>query len=73
VTLILCNCTIFAATHPVLATEGAGMGLQAEFSWAGTKDYAPWLSTFAALEFYKRAGGESIRTHNHELAVWAGA
>jgi isopenicillin-N epimerase len=49
------------------------MGLQAEFSWAGTKDYAPWLSTFAALEFYKRAGGESIRTHNHELAVWAGA
>lgn len=58
--------------HAAMGTEGIGMGLQAEFSWTGTKDYTPWLSTLAAIEFYKRTGDEKIRKHNHDLAVWAG-
>lgn len=64
--------TLSPAIHPTLATEGGGLGVHAEFSWNGTKDYTPWLSTFAALEFFNKAGGVEIMNHNRELAAWGG-
>jgi isopenicillin-N epimerase len=45
------------SVHPPVFGEGSGFGQLAEFSWAGTRDYTPYLTTFAALEFFKRAGG----------------
>lgn len=42
------------------------------FSYLGTKDYTPWLSTTAALDFVDRCAGgyDALTLRNRALAVW---
>lgn len=57
--------------HPLVISNHFGKGYLAEFDWTGTRDPSPWLSITAALEFYRWLGGESLRGHNHGLAISA--
>jgi isopenicillin-N epimerase len=54
--------------HPTTISHGLDQGFVTEFDWVGTRDPSGWLSTGAALAFYRRMGGSAIRAHNHALA-----
>ena len=43
--------------HPTVISHSYGMGFAAEFDKIGTRDYAPWLATPAAIAFHARLGG----------------
>ena len=62
----------------VIGTDGtddadSNNDFEKRFSYLGTKDYTPWLSTTAALDFVeRRAGGyDALTRRNRALAVWA--
>jgi len=57
--------------HPVTISHGYGAGYLAEFDWIGTRDPSAWLSVTAALAFYQRLGGGSLRARNIALAAAA--
>jgi isopenicillin-N epimerase len=57
-----------AGLHPTTISHGFEQGFATEFDWVGTRDPSGWLSTGAALAFYRRMGGSAIRAHNHALA-----
>jgi len=58
-----------ATLHPTVISHGYEQGFADEFDWTGTRDPTAWLSVPAALDFYGAMGGESLRRHNHGLAV----
>eukprot|EP01120_Amphizonella_sp_Union-15-10_P002702 TRINITY_DN13003_c0_g1_i1.p1 TRINITY_DN13003_c0_g1~~TRINITY_DN13003_c0_g1_i1.p1 ORF type:complete len:421 (-),score=53.81 TRINITY_DN13003_c0_g1_i1:105-1367(-) len=58
--------------HPTVISHGYGHGYNSEFLFSGTKDYTAYLTIPTAINFYNKIGGEKIRNHNHQLAVWAG-
>jgi isopenicillin-N epimerase len=54
--------------HPTVISHSYGMGFAAEFDKIGTRDYAPWLATPAAIAFHARLGGPALRARNVDLA-----
>ncbi|MHB2167637.1 aminotransferase class V-fold PLP-dependent enzyme [Alsobacter sp. R-9] len=54
--------------HPTVISHNYGQGFAAEFDKIGTRDYAPWLATPAAIAFHERLGGPALRARNMELA-----
>lgn len=44
---------------------------QDEFDWPGTRDFSPWLSMPAAIEFLGEFGVERFRSQTHALARYA--
>lgn len=45
-----------------------GQPFPAEFDMIGTRDFSPWLSVGAALEFHEAMGGAALRADNRSLA-----
>ncbi len=58
-------------THPETTSHMHGHGFAEEFDWQGTRDFAPWLTIPAAIEFVSGGFPGGIREHNHQLATWA--
>ncbi len=54
--------------HPTVISHNYGMGFALEFDKIGTRDYAPWLATPAAIAFHERLGGAALRARNVALA-----
>lgn len=54
--------------HPTVISHNYGGGFAAEFDKIGTRDYAPWLATPAAIAFHRRLGDGALRTRNAALA-----
>lgn len=54
-------------THPLTISLEYEQGYEKEFDWTGTKNPAAWLSTTAAINFYKEYGNANIRTYNNGL------
>ena len=57
--------------HPAVVSHHFGEGFSREFSWQGTRELSAWFAVPRALEFARSLGLETIREHNHALAVWA--
>ena len=57
--------------HPLIISHHLGEGFKAEFGWQGTRDVSAWLTIPAALQFMADLGWETVRSHNHALAMWA--
>ena len=53
--------------HPPVMSHGYGQGFIREFGWSGTQDPTPWLCAPAAIELYKKQGGETFRAQHHAL------
>jgi isopenicillin-N epimerase len=62
-----------ADLHPTIISHGLGGGFLAEFDWTGTRDFSPFLSVPAAIEFHERLGGADLRARNIALAAEASA
>jgi isopenicillin-N epimerase len=58
-----------AALHPVIISHGLGGGFLAEFDWTGTRDFSPFLSVPAAMDFHAKLGGTALRERNITLAA----
>ncbi|MCH7493716.1 aminotransferase class V-fold PLP-dependent enzyme, partial [bacterium] len=58
-----------AETHPLVTSfgHGWGSGYRGEFLWVGTRDYTPFLTVPAALEFHAWLGG-GVRAYQQSLA-----
>ena len=72
------DCAVIGTDAQVIGTDGtddadSNNDFEKRFSYLGTKDYTPWLSTTAALDFVeRRAGGyDALTRRNRALAVWA--
>jgi isopenicillin-N epimerase len=61
-----------AAVHPPVTSRGPAEGFPREFDWTGTRDYTPWLSVPAAIQFFGRLGPDRGRAYCHGLAAAAG-
>ena len=59
--------------HPTVISHGWGQGFTAEFDWVGTRDASAQHALPAALDFVDRFGLGTVQTHNHALALAAGA
>lgn len=55
--------------HPTVISHGYGQGLEAEFDWTGTKDYTPWLTIPAALDFAEAQDAAGARDYRRELIL----
>ena len=78
------DCAVIGTDAQVIGTDAQVIGtdgtddadsnndFEKRFSYLGTKDYTPWLSTTAALDFVeRRAGGyDALTRRNRALAVW---
>ncbi len=58
-----------AETHPTVISHGYEMGYAQEFDFVGTKDYSPFLTLPAAIEYYNQWGFHTIYDHNHSLML----
>lgn len=58
--------------QPATISGLAGMGFPGAFSWTGTRDYSPFLSVPAALDFVEWLGVAGYRRAIRDLA-WRGA
>lgn len=54
--------------RPTAIGNRFGEGFAAAFEWPGTKDFSPWLSVTAALDFRDRMGDAAARDYCHGLA-----
>jgi isopenicillin-N epimerase len=54
--------------RPLVASHGVFDGYRQAFDWTGTRDPSALLAAPAALSFFARAGWQSVRTRNNELA-----
>ncbi len=54
--------------HPTVISHGLDRGFAAEFDWVGTRDPSAWLSTPAAIGFWKALGGPALMARNRTLA-----
>jgi isopenicillin-N epimerase len=57
-------------THPMTVSHFLSMSYKEEFDWQGTRDISPWLTAADAVKWGDSIGWDSIRTHNHSMAVW---
>ena len=57
--------------HPNTISHFLGDSFAKEFSWQGTRDITPWLTTVDAVRFLNELGIDRVMRHNHELATWA--
>ena len=57
-------------THPTVISWGyhGNEGYSSEFLWQGTRDFSPWLSVGAAIDFYKSFGEDDVKSYMHSLA-----
>jgi len=58
--------------RPTTITEKMDGGYIAAFDWPGMKDFSPYLSLPAALDFRAELGEQAIQDYCHGLAVEAG-
>ena len=58
------------STHPLTISHGLDEGLQKEFDWQGTRDVSAWIAAVDAVKSGAEIGWDTIRAHNHELALW---
>jgi selenocysteine lyase/cysteine desulfurase len=56
--------------HPLITTWGNLIGMQSEFIWQGTMDYAPMLSTVMACKTFKWIGHEKAIERNQSMTKW---
>jgi isopenicillin-N epimerase len=61
-----------ATLRPTTISHGFANGYLAAFDWPGTKDFTPYLTVPAALDFRAQYGEERIRRYCHALAAEAG-
>jgi isopenicillin-N epimerase len=61
-----------ATVHPPVTSRGPAEGFPQEFDWTGTRDYTPWLSVPAAIQFLERLGPNRLRAYCNGLAAEAG-
>ncbi len=54
--------------RPTAIGNRFGEGFAEAFEWPGTKDFSPWLSVTAALDFRERMGDAAARNYCHVLA-----
>jgi isopenicillin-N epimerase len=61
--------------HGLTISHFYGEGVAAELFWQGTRDVTPWLCAADAIEYMAAlpGGWESVRRHNHAMAVWVQA
>lgn len=57
--------------HPLTISHWYDQGIAAEFNWQGTADITPWQASTDAISFLSAYGWDALRSHNHQLAVWA--
>lgn len=62
-----------AGLHPTVISHGYGDGFHAEFDYVGTRDGSAHHSLPTAIDFMEGFGFEAIQSHNHDLALQAGA
>jgi isopenicillin-N epimerase len=60
-----------ASLHPAVISWGFDLGFRAEFDWVGTRDPSAWLAAPEGIAFLHELGFDSVRRHNHDLAVQA--
>lgn len=53
--------------HPLAISHGYGLGLLAEFDWAGTSDPTAWLAVPDAIDFFEALGPARVRNEVHAL------
>jgi len=58
--------------HPPVISHFLNEEWPAEFDFVGTRDYTPFLSLPAALDFHRELGPARIRTYIHDLVLEAG-
>ncbi len=54
-------------TWPLATSHYVDMGFPRSFDYTGTRDYTPWLSAPAALQFFKALGPERLWAHEAAL------
>jgi len=59
--------------HPPVISHFLDEDWPAEFDFVGTRDYTPFLSLTAALDFHQELGPSRVRAYNHNLVMEAGA
>ena len=57
------------STHPMAVSHFYEQGFTSEFDWQGTRDITSVLGASIAVLWGEQFGWESIRNHNHQLAV----
>lgn len=55
-------------THPTSISHYLGMGLTAEFDYAGTRDNSSWLAAPTGLDYLEGFGTAAVWAHNNALA-----
>ena len=60
-------------TRPLAPSHAHFKGYQAAFSWQGTRDVSPWLTSPEAIAWVKSHGGwAALRRYNAAMARWTG-
>lgn len=59
--------------RPLAISHFVGAGYTAAFDWPGTRDFSPWLSVEAAIEFRAGFGEKTIRNHCRETVLRSAA
>ncbi len=55
--------------HPTVISQDYGASFQEEFAWTGTRDFTPWLSIGAAIDFLNEIGIERSRNYIKPLLI----
>jgi isopenicillin-N epimerase len=58
--------------HPTVISHFLDAEWPTEFDFVGTRDYTPFLSLTAALDFHRSLGPNRVRTYMHDLVRTAG-
>lgn len=62
-----------AYLRPTTISHHVSQGYNPAFDWPGTKDFTPYLTVPAALDYRAEYGEERLRTYCRNLAIEAGA
>jgi isopenicillin-N epimerase len=54
-------------TRPLVTSHFIAMGFPRSFDYIGSRDYTPWLTVPAALDFFEELGVNRVQAHNTEL------
>ncbi len=55
--------------HPTVISQDYEASFQEEFAWTGTRDFTPWLSIGAAIDFLNEIGIERSRNYIKPLLI----
>ena len=54
-------------TRPTVVSHYIERGFPASFDWVGTRDYSPWLSIPAAIDFHGGIDQDALRAHHRRI------